>query len=56
MELCNSIQSEADNGNITAIYEGIKKAIGPVPKQTAPLKTRDGEITSDRTDQLKRWT
>ncbi|KAL4718556.1 hypothetical protein ACJJTC_011471 [Scirpophaga incertulas] len=37
-EVCSSIQSCAATGNASGLYAGIRKALGPIPKKTAPLK------------------
>ena len=38
------------------MYEGIKKATGPTPTKTAPLKSKTGEIITDQEKQMQRWT
>ena len=38
------------------MYEGIKKATGPTPTKTAPLKSKTGEIITDQEKQIQRWT
>ena len=38
------------------MYEGIKKATGPTPSKTAPLKSKLGEVITDQTEQMQRWT
>ena len=55
LNLCSSIQSAADMGNAKAMYENIKKAIGPTTSKVAPLKSKTGEIIKDEAEQLKRW-
>ena len=37
------------------MYEGIKKACGPVIKRSAPLKTLTGEVITDKKQQMDRW-
>ena len=37
------------------MYDGIKKAQGPVQSKTAPLKSSTGEIITDRGEQMERW-
>ena len=54
-ELSQDIQRAADTGNIRKMYEGIKKATGPTPTKTAPLKSLSGEILTNKEDQLQRW-
>ena len=36
-DICQDIQLAADTENIRGIYDGIKKAIGPAHRKTAPL-------------------
>ncbi|KAJ8391209.1 hypothetical protein AAFF_G00096380 [Aldrovandia affinis] len=55
LQLCKSLQSSVDTGNIPGMYYGIKKAMGPTPHTTAPLKSATGETISDRSKQLDRW-
>ena len=38
------------------MYEGIKKATGPTPIKTAPLKSKTGEVITDQEKQMQRWT
>jgi len=54
-DLCSTIQQAADTGNIKGMYEGIKKATGPRVIKTAPLKSKTGEIITDKAKQLERW-
>eukprot|EP00745_Piridium_sociabile_P017972 TRINITY_DN26814_c0_g1_i26.p1 TRINITY_DN26814_c0_g1~~TRINITY_DN26814_c0_g1_i26.p1 ORF type:complete len:202 (+),score=51.54 TRINITY_DN26814_c0_g1_i26:351-956(+) len=37
------------------MYDGIKKAMGPTKKTTAPLKSTTGEIIQDKGKQMERW-
>lgn len=53
--LCQTIQTCADRGNIHGMYEGMKKAFGPTISKIAPLKSKDGEVISDRAKQMERW-
>ena len=55
LQLCHSIQSSADTGNIRGMYDGIKKALGPQRKVTAPLKSATGDLIHDKTRQMERW-
>lgn len=55
LNLCNSIQTAADIGNARGMYEGIKKATGPAPSKSAPLKAKSGEVITDHAKQLDRW-
>ena len=55
LQLCQSIQLSADTGNIRGIYDGIKKAMGPTKKITAPLKSATGETIQDKGKQMERW-
>jgi len=54
LNLCSSIQSASDTGNIKAMYDGIKKATGPSIKKSAPLKATSGETITDKTKQMER--
>ena len=55
LNLCHSIQEAADKGNRRGVYEGMKKALGPSARKTAPLKSSTGEIITDRSKQMDRW-
>ena len=55
LNICDSIQTAADTGNARGMYEGIKKAIGPTPSKTAPLKSKTGEVITDPERQMQRW-
>ena len=55
LQLCQSIQTSSDTGNIRGMYDGIKKATGPTIKKTAPLKTKSGEVITDSYKQVERW-
>ena len=37
------------------MYEGIKKATGPAPSKSAPLKSKTGEMITGQAKQLERW-
>ncbi|XP_047100946.1 uncharacterized protein LOC124719794 [Schistocerca piceifrons] len=37
------------------MYDGIKKAIGPTVRKTAPLKSKMGEVITDEGKQMERW-
>ena len=37
------------------MYEGIKKATGPAPSKSAPLKSKTGEVITDQAKQFERW-
>lgn len=54
-DLCASIQTAADTGNIKAMFDGIKKATGPHIKKSAPLRSTTGEIISNKAHQMERW-
>ena len=54
-DLCRTIQQAADTGNVKGMYEGIKKATGPSIRKTAPLKSKSGEVITDKAKQLDRW-
>ncbi|XP_046998223.1 uncharacterized protein LOC124613553 [Schistocerca americana] len=55
LNLCAGIQKAADSGNAKAMYDGIKKAIGPTVRKTAPLKSKTGEVITDEGKQMERW-
>ena len=55
LQLCSQIQIAADTGNIKAMYDGIKQALGPMQKKTASLKSATGEVNQDREQQMERW-
>lgn len=54
-ELSDNIERAATAGNIRGMYDGIKKALGPVQSKTAPLKSSTGEIITDKGQQMERW-
>ncbi|XP_073954770.1 uncharacterized protein [Choristoneura fumiferana] len=54
-ELCQGIQACANTGDIGGVYAGIKRALGPIPKKTAPLKEVDGSIIANSSRQMTRW-
>ena len=49
------IQMAAAMGNIRGMYDGIKKALGPMQSKTAPLKSLTGEVITDQGWQMERW-
>ena len=53
--LCRTIQQAVDTGNVKGMYDGIKKATGPRVKKTAPLKSKSGEVITDKAKKLDRW-
>ena len=55
-DLCRSIQSAADLGDVRGMYEGIKKATGPRISKSAPIKSKTGEIITEKDKQMRRWT
>ena len=55
LQLCSQIQIAADTGNIKAMYDGIKQALGPMQKKTSPLKSATGEVIQDREQQMEHW-
>ena len=42
-------------GNIRGMYDGIKKALGPMQRQDGPLKSATGEVITDQGQQMERW-
>ena len=55
LQLSDNIQQASDSGNIRGMYEGIKQATGKPTKKTAPLKSKTGEVITDRDKQMGRW-
>ena len=51
----SAVQHASDTGNIKATYDGIKKAVGPTIFKSAPLKSKSGDIISDKNKKLERW-
>jgi hypothetical protein len=49
------IQQASDTGNIRKMHEFIKKAIGPSPNKTTPIKLSTGDLITDKDAQLRRW-
>ena len=47
LQLCSSIQSSAEFGNIKGMYDGIKRGLGPSHRKIAPLKSASGDIIKD---------
>ncbi|XP_071941032.1 uncharacterized protein [Antedon mediterranea] len=54
-EFSAQIQQVADTGHLKGMYEGIRKAIGPVQKKTAQIKDRNGNVIIDQKKQMDRW-
>ena len=54
-ELSENIHSAAITGNIRGMYDGIRKALGPTLKKTAPPRSSTGEAITDSGYQLERW-
>ena len=55
LQLSDNIQLASDSGNIRGMYEDIKQASGKPTKKTAPLKSKTGEVITDRDKQMGRW-
>ena len=55
-DLCRSIQMAADMGNTKELYEGIKRALCPRISKSAPIKSKNGEIITERDKPMQRWT
>ena len=45
----------ANTRNICGMYDGIKKAIGPVQRMTSSIKSSTGEMLTDNNEQMERW-
>ena len=55
LQLCQSIQTSSDTGNIRGMYDGIKKATGPTIKKTAPLKQNQERSSPTPIIKMERW-
>ena len=55
LNLCQNIQLSADLGNTRGMYEGMKRAFGPSAVRSAPLKSAEGQVITDRSKQMERW-
>ena len=55
LDLGEKIQRDSDIGNLKGMYDGIRKACGPVERKTAPIKAKDGTLLTDKHDQKRRW-
>ena len=53
--LCENIQVAGDFGNLRKMYVGIRTAVGPSRRKVAPLKDPDGNLLTDKAQQLNRW-
>ena len=49
------IMMAATMGNTRGMYDGIKKALGPMQSKMAPLKSATGEVITDQGLQMERW-
>ena len=54
-EYSEMIQMAPAMGNIRGMYDGIKKALGPMQSKMAPLKSATGEVITDQGWQMERW-
>ena len=55
IDLCSSIQTAHDTGDVRTMYQKMKLALGPTISRSAPLKSSTGEMITSKSDQLKRW-
>ena len=55
LELGEKIQNDSAIGNLKGMYDGIRKACGPVERKKAPIKAKDGTMLTDKHDQIRRW-
>ena len=55
LNLCQDIQLSADCGNISAMYDSMKKVFGPSTTKTTPLKSTTRDIITDQGKQMERW-
>ena len=54
-DLSSEIQCNAECGNIKGVYDGIRRAIGPTKKMSAPLLDLEGNLIHDKEKQMARW-
>ncbi|XP_049955207.1 uncharacterized protein LOC126471151 [Schistocerca serialis cubense] len=50
-----SIQKAANFGDAKALYDSIKKAIGPTVRKTVPLKSKTSEVITDEGKKMECW-
>lgn len=55
IQLSEDIHTAAITGKIRKMYDGMKKALGPVQSKTAPLKSSTGEAITEKNQQMERW-
>ena len=56
IKFCARTQTDDDTGNIRGIFEGLRKAHGPVPAERSPIKSKEGNILRTCEEQLQRRT
>lgn len=44
-----------DENDIRGLYQGIKEIIGPTKRSLNLVKSKEGEVLKEKTDQLRRW-
>lgn len=49
------LQRLRDENDIRGLYQGIKEIIGPTKRSLNLVKSKEGEVLKEKTDQLKRW-
>ena len=54
-KLCQDIQDAYNMGDMKRHYDLLKVALGPNIKKSAPLKSKDGTVLVDKTEQMQRW-
>lgn len=54
-EIANQIQESCDRGDSKRMYEGIKLALGPSIKKSAPLRSSSGQVITDKSQQMNLW-
>ena len=55
LSLCNEIENASARGDTKAMFDGIKRATGPSPVKTAPLRGKDGQVITDQGKVMDRW-
>ena len=48
-------RSQLTPATYKSMYDGIKQALGPTQKKTAPLKSATGKVIQDREQEMERW-
>ena len=52
----DELQSYADQHATKAFFSGLKTVFGPTSINTAPIRSKDGTLLTEKHDILNRWT